>query len=92
MPITGTDDISLTVIDALNAGTKVKDIPAMFPVSIDNAKRLSRYNNFLEKSKNHLSEAALEKIKRIGLKVLHLAPLFKQEDWEGLTEILSIYQ
>ena len=89
MPITGTDDISLAVIDALNSGTKVKDIPAMFPVSIDNAKRLSRYNNFLEKSKEHLSEAALGKIKDIGLKALHLAPLFKEEDWEGLTEVLS---
>jgi hypothetical protein len=89
MPITGTDDISLAVIDALNSGTKVKDIPAMFPVSIDNAKRLSRYNNFLEKSKEHLSEAALGKIKGIGLKALHLAPLFKEEDWEGLTEVLS---
>lgn len=89
MPITGTDDTSLAVIDALNNGAKVKDIPAMFPVSIDNAKRLSRYNNFLKKSKNHLSQAALEKIKSIGLKALHLAPLFKQDDWEGLTEILS---
>lgn len=89
MPITGTDDTSLVVIDALNNGAKVKDIPAMFPVSIDNAKRLSRYNNFLEKAKNHLSEATLEKIKSIGLKTLHLAPLFNGEDWEGLTEILS---
>ena len=89
MPITGTDDISIAVINALNGGTKVKDIPTLFPLSLDNAKRLSRYKNFLEKSKDHLSVAALEKIKHIGLKVLHLAPLFKEEDWEGLTEILS---
>ena len=89
MPITGTDDISLAVIDALNSGMKVKDIPVMFPISIDNAKRLSRYNNFLEKTKNHLSLAAMEKIKSIGLKALHLSPLFKADDWEGLIEILS---
>ena len=88
MPITGTDDISIAVINALNGGTKVKDIPTLFPLSLDNAKRLSRYRNFLEKAKENLSVAALEKIKHIGLKVLHLAPLFKEEDWEGLTEIL----
>ena len=91
MPITGTDDISLAVIDALNGGTKVKDIPAMFPISIDNAKRLSRYNNILKKAKNHLSVAALEKIKSIGLKVLYLSPLFKAEDWEGLTRSIIFY-
>ncbi|WP_374723671.1 MmcB family DNA repair protein [Calidifontibacillus erzurumensis] len=87
--ITGTDKKSLEILESLEAGTKVKDIPGMFGVSIDQAKRLSRYRNMLKQAKDHLAEPAIAKIKIIGLKTLYLAPLFKHEDWEGLTEVLS---
>ncbi|MBZ5752749.1 hypothetical protein [Metabacillus rhizolycopersici] len=89
MAITGTDEISLKILNTLKSGTKVKDIPTMFPVSLDNAKRLSRYSRILEKAEENLHLQIFEKVRLLGLKVLHLAPLFKQEDWEGLTEILS---
>src|SRR3954454_3829574 len=52
-------------------------------------KRLSRYYKMLETSKEHLNPQAFKKVQMIGLKVLYLAPLFKEEDWEGLTDILS---
>ena len=68
MPITGTDDISLAVIDALNSGTKVKDIPAMFPISIDNAKRLSRYNNIFRKIEESSICSCIRKNKKHRIK------------------------
>jgi predicted transcriptional regulator len=61
----------------------------MFHVSLDQAKRLSRYSNLLEKEITHLHTSEVEKIQMIGIKTLYLSSSFKQEDWEGLTEILS---
>ena len=61
----------------------------MFPISVDQAKRLSRYYKILERSKEHLNPQAFKKVQMIGLKVPYLASLFKEEDWEGLTDILS---
>src|SRR3954470_1550375 len=89
MPITGTDDVSLKVLDSFKRGVKLKEIPSMFPISVDQAKRLSRYHKILERSKEHLNPQAFKKVQMIGLKVLYLASLFKEEDWEGLTDILS---
>lgn len=87
--ITGTDELSLQILESFEVGIKVKDIPIQFNVSIDQAKRLSRYYKMLQQSKENLSASAYKKVKGIGLKVLHLAPLFKDQDWEGLTEVLS---
>ena len=89
MPITGTDEVSLNILDSLKNGVKLKDVPSMFPVSLDQAKRLSRYYHMLEKAKMHLQQNEVDKIQKIGIKILYLSPLFKEEDWEGLTEILS---
>ena len=63
----------------------------MFPISVDQAKRLSRYYKILERSKEHLNPQAFKKVQMIGLKILYLASLFKEEDWYGLTDILSSY-
>lgn len=60
----------------------------IFSVSIDQAKRLSRYAYILEAASLNLSPQSMEKIRILGLKILHLSSLFKEEDWEGLTEIL----
>ena len=89
MPITGTDEVSLKILDSFKRGVKLKEIPSMFPISVDQAKRLSRYYKILERSKEHLNPLAFKKVQMIGLKVLYLASLFKEEDWEGLTDILS---
>lgn len=90
MPITGNDELSLKILDALEAGAKPKNIPSMFSVSLDQAKRLSRYLNYLQKARAHLHESEVKKIQMLGLKTLYLSPLFKQKDWEGLSEILSV--
>ena len=39
--LTGTDPLSLEILDSLSGGMKVKDIPNSFGVSLDQAKRLS---------------------------------------------------
>ncbi|WP_153017648.1 hypothetical protein, partial [Caldibacillus debilis] len=44
MQITGNGELSLKTLEAINNGTKIKDIPKKFPVSLDQAKHLSRYN------------------------------------------------
>jgi hypothetical protein len=87
--ITGIDEISLLVLEHLSKGIRVKDIPSMFPITLDQAKRLSRYSHILEKAKTHLQPSEVEKIRLFGIKILFLSPLFKVEDWEGITEILS---
>ncbi|MGX1402368.1 putative nucleic acid-binding Zn-ribbon protein [Bradyrhizobium japonicum] len=89
MPITGLDEVSHKVLNSLNNGTKVKDIPSLFPVSLDQAKRLSRYHNLLEQATTHLTQEAVDKLRKLGIKALYLSSLFKDEDWDGLTEILS---
>jgi len=90
MPITGKDKTSLEILTALKNGMKVKEIPANFPVSLDQVKRLSRYHNYLEEAKHHLSNQSIVKLKELGLKSLALSSLFKEKDWEGLTDILAI--
>lgn len=87
--ITGNDNVSMEILESYEQGVKVKDIPVLFPVSLDQAKRLSRYHKILQKTKGHLHASSLEKIKILGLKSLYLAPLYTKEDWQGLDEILQ---
>jgi hypothetical protein len=87
--ITGKDEISLRILELIESGIKVKDIPQSFNVSIDQAKRLSRYLNFINTVQPHISLSAISKLKEMGLKVLPLFSLVKKSDWEGLEEILS---
>lgn len=89
MPITGNDPVSLNILEDLKKGTKIKEIPLLYPVSLDQAKRLSRYHNILQTATRHLSKNDLEKIQMLGLRILALATLFKEEDWDALREILS---
>ncbi|WP_456364492.1 hypothetical protein [Priestia aryabhattai] len=91
MFITGKDRTSLTVIDDLRKKTiRLKEIPSKYNISIDQAKRLSRYSKILVKTEKNLSETSLYAVKMLGVKVLQLSQLFKCEDWEGLEEILHI--
>ena len=89
MAITGRDELSLKIINELQHGAKVKDVPKLFEISLDQAKRLSRYSNVLKQATKNLSVNAQNKIKDLGLKILYLSALFKNNDWEGLEEILS---
>lgn len=86
--ITGTDKISVSVLNALTVGTKVKDIPQEYGISIDQAKRLSRLLNFTQKAENKISKEAHSILKNLGTKALVLYPLTKQKNWEGLNDIL----
>lgn len=88
--ITGRDDLSLEIIQSLNDKTvRVKDIPQKYGVSLDQAKRLSRYLKIKSVANDKLTSLVNENIELLGLKVLVLADLFKVEDWEGIEEILT---
>lgn len=89
MPITGNDELSIRILNELDAGMHLKEILLRHPISLDQAKRISRYRRMLQAVKEHLSENELNKVKQFGLKVLVLAPLFKKEDWSGLQEVLD---
>jgi hypothetical protein len=88
--ITGTDSLSQRIILDLRRGVKVSAIPEMYPVSLDQAKRLSRYSKMLLQAEANLHKEAYEKVEMLGLKVLPLAKLFRSGDWEGISEILSV--
>lgn len=88
--ITGRDQLSQEIIKDLTDKTiKIKDIPKRYDISLDQAKRLSRYLKITLAANKHLSASVNQKVNLMGLKVLALANLFKNEDWEGLEEILS---
>lgn len=88
--ITGLDPLSKRILLDLNRGIKVSDIPVRYPVSIDQAKRLSRFNNILKLAKENLEEEYYNRLQSLGIKCLPLAPLFRQFDWGALIEILSV--
>ncbi|WP_080871775.1 MmcB family DNA repair protein [Oceanobacillus timonensis] len=90
MKITGKDTTSKKILEAMDTGINLKEIPSHFPVSLDQAKRLSRYYNIIMLSKSYLPENITAKVQMLGLKALYLAPLFKNKDWDGLVEILSV--
>ena len=88
--ITGTDSLSQRIILDLQRGIKVSAVPEIYPVSLDQAKRLSRYSKLLLQAETNLHKEAYERVKMLGLKVLPLAKLFRSGDWEGISEILSV--
>ncbi|RHW36000.1 DNA repair protein MmcB-related protein [Neobacillus notoginsengisoli] len=86
--INGTDSKSIIIMDALNTGVKVKEVPKLYGISLDQAKRLSRLLNLFNQSLGKISLEAHEKLKQLGTKALVLYPLTKQKDWDGLNDIL----
>lgn len=77
--LTGKDETSIRVIEALNSGQKVKNIPSLFNISLDQSKRLSRYALLLALGKEYLSEEAYNNLLHLGLRALSIAELFKQQ-------------
>lgn len=86
--ITGKDDLSKHILLTLDQGTKVKDLPEMYSISIDQAKRLSRFHNMLNATKGNISSNNHHKLQELGLKSLLLSPRIKANDWEAVEEIL----
>ncbi len=87
--ITGKDKKSTDAIKMLNEGFSHDEIAERLDISINNVKRLSRFNNYINQSKDHLTNEAWDRMKTLGLKVLVLSSLFKTSDYEGLEEILT---
>jgi len=88
--ITGNDSLSKRILLELDGGRRVSEIPSMYPISLDQSKRLSRYLHILRLSEVHLPKDLSIRVSMLGLKVLPLANLFKKKDWEGITEILEV--
>ncbi len=87
--ITGNDELSKRILIDLNTGLRVSGIPDHYPVSLDQAKKLSRLNKMLNLANEHLDEDLFHRLKRLGIKSLPLSRLFRQQDWGGINEILS---
>lgn len=90
LSITGIDDLSQKILEELHKGVRVSEIPTIFPVSIDQAKRLSRYNTMLNLAKDNLEEAYYERLHTLGLKALPLSNMFKKSEWIGIKDILGV--
>ena len=88
--ITGTDTLSKRILLALESGLRVSEVPEHYPVSLDQVKRLSRFKKMLEAAKENLEEEYYERLSLLGIKSLPLSHLFKQSDWGGIAEILSV--
>ena len=88
--ITGTDSLSKRILLALDGGLRVSEVPEHYPVSLDQVKRLSRFKKMLEAAKGNLEEDYYERLSLLGIKSLPLSHLFKQSDWGGIAEILSV--
>lgn len=87
---TGNDPLSKRILLDLGRGVKVSEMPSLYPISLDQAKRLSRYKKLLDLAKENLKEEYYNRLQLLGIKSLPLAPLFRQADWGGLAEILSV--
>jgi DNA repair protein MmcB-like len=88
--ITGSDPLSKRIMLDLDAGLKVSQVPEHYPVSLDQTKRLSRFNKMLSLAKDHLDEDLYNRLQQLGIKSLPLSHLFRQDDWGGVVEILSV--
>jgi hypothetical protein len=88
--ITGNDALSKRILLDLQSGLRVSEIPEHYPVSLDQAKRLSRYRRMLDLAKDNLEEEQYKRLQLLGLKSLPLSNLFKKVDWAGIAEILSV--
>lgn len=87
--ITGRDPLSLRIMRDLDLGMKVSDVPGNYPVSLDQAKKLSRYRKMLEEARSQLKTELVQRIDLLGIKALPLGPLFRKKDWEGISEVLA---
>ncbi|MFE7152335.1 hypothetical protein ACFVIJ_18525, partial [Heyndrickxia sporothermodurans] len=88
--ITGKDNLSKRILHEIEGGLRISEVPKLYPVSLDQAKRLSRFNNMLNKAKKQLNLEQYERLELLGLKSLPLSGLIKNSDWAGVIEVLSV--
>lgn len=86
--ITGTDEKSIKAIELLNNGKTIQYIVNELNISLDQAKKLSRFY-IMQTQLNELPESCTSKFKSLGLKALVLSPLFKGKDIKGIQELLE---
>lgn len=84
----GTDTFSEMLIIESQQGVKPKELAEKHHITIDQAKRISRYANYLSKVAGEISAAAYHKMKALGLKSLVFSHLIKESDFKGLEEVL----
>lgn len=86
--ITGTDPKSIQALEILQQGGNLAALMNL-GLSRDQAKKLSRLNKMRQASRQHLSDRLYQKLCDLGLKALVLHSLVREEDWNGLSEILE---
>lgn len=86
--INGVDEISLSILKDFEDGKTIPYIIDRYNISLDQAKKLSRLKLMYDQL-SFLSEILQIKLKRLGIKALVLAPLVKENDMEGIEEILQ---
>jgi hypothetical protein len=87
--ITGLDETSQKCLNALATGHGPTDLVGLFNISIDQAKRLSRLYKLHTLAELHLTPELFTKLKGFGQKALMWSNLFKEEDWDGLAELIT---
>jgi hypothetical protein len=88
--ITGNDSLSKRILLDIDNGAKVSEIPSLYPISLDQAKKLSQFKKLLDLTKQNLEEEYYNRLQLLGIKSSPLSPLFRQADWGGIIEILSV--
>jgi len=87
--ITGNDSLSKRILVDLKSGLRVSEVPERYPVSLDQAKRLSRLRRMLELAAENMEKEHYDRLEALGLKSLPLSPFIKKQDWAGLLELLA---
>lgn len=82
------NNIFLEVIDSLKTAMTIKELVQKFNISLDQAKKISQVFNML-KVIEPLEPKLKEKFLSLGYKALVLNPLFKNNDIEGIKEVLE---
>ncbi len=82
------NNIFLEAIDSLKTGMTIKGLVEKFNISLDQAKKISQVFNMLNVIVS-LEPKLKEKFLSLGYKALVLNPLFKNNDIEGIKEVLE---
>ncbi|MBL4937743.1 MmcB family DNA repair protein [Clostridium sp. YIM B02515] len=86
--INGTDAKSIEALKLLDTGKPVSELMSILNLSLDQAKKLSQLNKLYAQA-SALPDSLYLKLKDLGLKALVLKSIFKENDMEGLREILE---
>lgn len=82
------NDILDKGIELLNSGSTIKEIVEKLNISVDKAKKISQIAN-MNKIISTLELNLKNKFKKLGFKALVLNPIFKENDIDGIKEILE---